>query len=143
MSNRLNLPPWRDCDKNWEADFNKYLEENKTLAYLILKNAKIYKDATVLTQKNIHGEWENISWEDFGERIVAVAKSLIDMGVQPGDMCSVFSRNCAEWAVSDMGILATRAVSVQSMLQTPERRLNISSIMLRLKCFSPETRAVQ
>lgn len=113
MSNRTaNLPPWRDCDKNWEADFNKYLEENKTLAYLILKNAKIYKDATVLTQKNIHGEWENISWKDFGERIVAVAKSLIDMGIQPGDMCSVFSRNCAEWAVSDMGILATRAVSV-------------------------------
>lgn len=107
-----HLPVWRDCDKDWDAEFAKYLAENKTLAYMMLKNAKIYKDAVVLTQKNVHGEWESLTWTEFAGKFTAVAKALIDMGIGTGDMCSVFARNCSEWAISDMGILATRAVSV-------------------------------
>ncbi len=109
---KKNLPPWRDCDKDWKKEFEAYIEENKTLAYMMLKNAKIYKDRTILVQKNIQDQWENISWNEFADRITAVSKSLIEMGIKPGDMCSVFSGNCAEWAVCDMGICATRAVSV-------------------------------
>ena len=41
MNNRIkNLPPWRDCDVDWDAAFKKYIEENKTLAYMMLKNSK-------------------------------------------------------------------------------------------------------
>ncbi|NLV21301.1 MAG: long-chain fatty acid--CoA ligase [Syntrophomonadaceae bacterium] len=107
-----NLPIWRDCDVDWEKGFEEFLAENKTLAYMMLKNVKIFKDKVILTQKNVKGEWESLTWTEFGERITALAKALIDMGIQPGDMCSVFARNCSEWAVSDLGILATRAVSV-------------------------------
>ncbi len=107
-----DLPVWRDSDINWDAEFEKYLAENKTLAYMMLKNAKVYQDAAVLTQKNVKGEWESLTWNEFADRFTAVAKSLIDMGIDKGDMCSVFARNCSEWAISDMGILATRAVSV-------------------------------
>lgn len=113
MHNTLkNLPPWRDSDREWGPAFADYMKENRTLANMMLKNAKIYKDTTALTQKNEEGQWETISWTEFSERIKAVSKFLIDTGVQPGDMCSVFSRNCAEWAVADMGILAARTVSV-------------------------------
>lgn len=107
-----NLPLWRDCDTDWDPAFEKYLAENKTLAYMMLKNAKIFKDANVLTQKNVNGEWESLTWTEFADEITALAKSLINMGIEAGDMCSVFSKNCSEWAVSDLGILATRAVSV-------------------------------
>ena len=107
-----SLPPWRDCDTNWEQAFDRYIGENKTLAYLMFKNSKIYKDNNVLTQKNIHGEWESVTWTEYADRFSAVAKFLIDMGIKKGDMCSVFSGNCSEWAICDMGILATRAVSV-------------------------------
>jgi len=106
------LPPWRDCDIDWESAFAKYIEENRTLAYMMFKNAKIYKDNNVLTQKNIHGVFESITWTEYADRFTAIAKYLIDMDIKKGDMCSVFSGNCAEWAISDMGILATRAVSV-------------------------------
>ncbi len=107
-----HLPVWRDRDTDWDKAFEKYLAENKTLAYMMLKNAKIYKNAGVLTQKNIKGEWETLTWNEFADRFTAVAKVLIDMGIGAGDLCSVFARNCSEWAISDMGILATRAVSV-------------------------------
>lgn len=107
-----NLAPWRDCDVDWDRAFAKFLQENKTVAYMILKNAGVYKDNVVLTQKNIQGQWESLTWNEFADRITAVSKSLIKMGIKKGDMCSVFSRNSSEWAVCDMGILAVRAVSV-------------------------------
>lgn len=107
-----DLPVWRDCDTDWDAAFAKYLEENKTLAYMMLKKAKLYKDAEVLIQKNAHGQWEFVTWTEFADLFSAVAKALIDMGIDKGDMCSVFAKNCSEWAISDMGILAARAVSV-------------------------------
>ncbi len=106
------LPIWRDSDKNWDEGFEKYLKDNKTLAYMMLKNAKIYKDAELLTQKNAEGQWETLTWKEFAEQFTAVAKALIDMGIDSGDMCSIFAGNSSEWAISDMGILATRAVSV-------------------------------
>ncbi len=111
-SAKMNMPVWRDCDKNWEADFEEYINENRSLACLMLKNAKIYKDTTALTQKNIEGRWETVSWTEFAEKIEAIAKFLIKLGINQNDTCSVFSGNCAEWAISDMGILAARAVSV-------------------------------
>ncbi len=107
-----HLPVWRDSDKDWDREYEQYLAENKTLAYMILQNVKVFKDTTALMQKNINGEWESLTWTEFGDRITALAKALIDMGIQPGDMCSIFSRNCSEWAISDLGILAARAVSV-------------------------------
>jgi len=109
---KKNLPPWRDCDVEWDSAFKNYINENKTLAYMMLKNAKIYKDADLLLQKNIHGQWESVTWTGYADRFTAIAKCLIDMGIKKGDMCSVFSGNCAEWAISDMGILAARGVSV-------------------------------
>ncbi len=107
-----NMPVWRDSDKDWDVEFKQYLADNKTLAYMMLKNAKTFKDKKILTQKNLNGEWESLTWTEFGDQITALAKSLIDLGIEAGDMCSIFSVNCSEWAVSDLGILATRAVSV-------------------------------
>ncbi len=107
-----NLPTWRDCDVNWDKAFEEYIRENRTLAYMMLKNSGIYKDANVFAQKNIQGAWESITWSEYAERFKAIAKYLINLGIKKGDMCSVFSGNCAEWAICDMGILATRAVSV-------------------------------
>ena len=108
----LNLPSWRDCDIDWDAAFAEYIRENRTLAYMMYRNAKIYKEANVLSQKNVKGEWESVTWTEYADRFKAVGKCLIDMGIKKGDMCSVFSGNCSEWAICDIGILSTRAVSV-------------------------------
>lgn len=108
----MSTAPFFDSTKDWQKDFNSYLEENKTLAYMMLRKSREYKGNTALIQKNKKGEWEKITWDEFGEKIMAVAKALIDKGLQPGEMCAIFSQNRAEWAISDLGILATRAVSV-------------------------------
>ncbi len=104
--------PLYESKRDWEQDFQRYLDENRTLAYMMLKRADTLKDRVALTQKNRKGEWESVTWGEFAGKIRAIAKALIDLGLQPGEMCAIFSQNRAEWAISDLGILSTRAVSV-------------------------------
>ena len=108
----MELQPLYESRRDWQKDFDSYLKENRTLAYMMLKKSGEFKGKTALIQKNSNNEWESISWDVFGEKITAVAKALIDLKLQPGEMCAIFSQNRAEWAISDLGILATRAVSV-------------------------------
>lgn len=97
---------------NWDKEFEAYLKENKTLAYMMLKKAEKFADFDVLTQM-VKGEWVSIKWRDFGEQIRAVAKALLEMDIlQAGEMAGIFSANRAEWAIADLGILSIRAVSV-------------------------------
>jgi long-chain acyl-CoA synthetase len=106
------VQPLYESKRDWQKGFDEYLIENKTLAYMMLKRAETFKDSDALTQKNKKGEWESVKWSELGDKTKAIAKALIDMNLQPGEMCAIFSQNRAEWAISDLGILATRAVSV-------------------------------
>lgn len=97
---------------DWDQEFAAYLNENKTLAYMMLKKAEEFADCDALTHK-VKGQWVSIKWKDFGEQIRAVAKALLEMDIlQPGEMAGIFSANRAEWAIADLGILAIRSVSV-------------------------------
>jgi len=106
------IQPLNESRRDWQKDFNNYLAENKTLAYMMLKRAEQFMDKDALTQKNKNGRWESITWRELSVKTIAIAKALIDLNLQPGEMCAIFSQNRAEWAISDLGILATRAVSV-------------------------------
>ncbi|MEA1959780.1 MAG: AMP-binding protein, partial [Bacillota bacterium] len=99
-------------NRDWDKSFATYLDENKTLAYMMLKKAEEFADFDILTHK-VKGEWVSITWRSFGEQIRAVAKALLEMDIlQPGEMAGIFSANRAEWAITDLGILSIRAVSV-------------------------------
>jgi long-subunit acyl-CoA synthetase (AMP-forming) len=124
---RMKLNPLNESKRDWQEDFKKYLNENRTLAYMMLKKSEEFKDKTALIQKNNKNEWETISWNIFGDKIKAVAKALIDLKLQPGEMCAIFSQNRAEWAISDLGILATKCFGSYLMQQIQKRKLNILS----------------
>ncbi len=96
---------------DWDQEFAAYLNENKTLAYMMLKKAEEFADFDALKHK-VKGQWVTIKWKDFGEQVRAVAKALLEMDLQPGEMAGIFSANRAEWAIADLGILAIRSVSV-------------------------------
>ncbi len=98
--------------KDWDKDFAAYLNENKTLAYMMLKKAEELAEFDVLMYK-VKEEWVSIKWMDFSEQICAVAKALLEMDIlHPGEMAGIFSANRPEWAIADLGILAIRSVSV-------------------------------
>ncbi len=98
--------------RDWDRELTEYLDEHKTLARLMLKNAEKFGDREALTYQ-VNGSWESITWKKFGDDVRAVARALLEMDIlQPGDMGAIFAQNRPEWAISDLGILSVRGVSV-------------------------------
>lgn len=101
-----------ESKRDWDKDFETYLSENKTLAYMMLKKADELAEFDILTEK-IGDEWVSLKWKDFGEQIRSIAKGLLEMDIlKPGEMAGIFSANCAKWAIADLAILSIRSVSV-------------------------------
>lgn len=58
------------------------------------------------------GEWESMSWREFGEKINQAAKAMLEMGIEDQQMISIFSQNKPECSIIDIAALAIRAVPV-------------------------------
>src|SRR6476469_8754224 len=58
------------------------------------------------------GAWQAISWAEAGRQVEALAKSLKEIGLQPGDRVCLVSENRAEWLIADLGIMAAGCVTV-------------------------------
>ena len=130
-----HLPVWKDPDIDWDKAFEEFLAENKTLAYMMLKNAKVYKDAGILTQKNIMGEWETLSWNEFADRFTAVAKVLIDMGIAPEICVQCLHATVPNGPYLTWGFWPPGQYQCLYMPPTPKKKQSILSMMPKLKWF--------
>ena len=67
------------------------------------------------------GVWTDISYPVLGEHIQEYARSLIALGITPGDRVAVFSETRPEWTCVDLAALACGAVLVPIYPTTPSR----------------------
>ncbi|WP_425557333.1 AMP-dependent synthetase/ligase [Ferrimonas pelagia] len=67
-------------------------------------------DAPALRQKQ-SGQWQDISWTEFGLRVDAVSRALLAMGLAVQDKVAIFANNCAEWTIADIATAQIRGVS--------------------------------
>jgi len=81
------------------------------LAFMIRESVRAHGAKTAMRHK-VGGAWHSISYAEMGEKIRAVAKALLESGIQEGDMVGIFAQNAPEWAIADLGILSAKAVSV-------------------------------
>ncbi|MFY3744731.1 AMP-dependent synthetase/ligase [Anaeromyxobacter sp. Red801] len=81
------------------------------LAFMIRESVRTHGPKAAMRYKE-GGVWRSITYAELGERIRAVAKALLERGVQEGDRVGLFARNAPEWAIADFGILTAKAVSV-------------------------------
>src|SRR5512137_2797636 len=81
------------------------------LALMIRDTVRAHGAKTAMRYKD-GGSWHSISYAELGEKIQAVAKALLESGIQAGDMVGIFSRNGPEWSIADFGILSVKGVSV-------------------------------
>ncbi|NLJ72387.1 MAG: AMP-binding protein, partial [Syntrophomonadaceae bacterium] len=101
-----------EANFDWEQGFANYLNENKTLAYMMLNRTADFISQPALRHK-VDGEWVTVNWQTFREQIRYIAKALLELDLlTPGDRAGLFSANRAEWAIADLGILAIRGISV-------------------------------
>lgn len=77
----------------------------------IRQQAKTLKKSTALRHKE-NGEWRDISWEDFQQRIDALSLALLSNGIGVQDKIGIFAHNMPNWTISDIATLQIRAVTV-------------------------------
>lgn len=86
-------------------------KDEGTIVHVFHKWITTRPERTALLEKR-GGEWEPITWREFGERVAAISFGLKALGIGKGDRVAIFSENRVEWTFADMAILALGAVSV-------------------------------
>src|SRR3954463_3986564 len=59
-----------------------------------------------------NGQWQDVSWKEFGAHVAGVAKGLVAAGVAPGDRVALQAKTRYEWTVFDYAIWTARAAVI-------------------------------
>jgi len=58
------------------------------------------------------GQTASVTWGEFYDQVRQVGKSLMALGVEPGDKVNIVSYSCYRWVLTDMGIMSAGGVTV-------------------------------
>ncbi|WP_457575635.1 AMP-dependent synthetase/ligase [Desulfomarina sp.] len=83
----------------------------QSIPAILKDNAVKYARKTAISYKK-RGTFLSLSYEEFYERVLLLARGLGKAGVKPGDRVAIFSENRLGWAISDFGIQCARGVTV-------------------------------
>ena len=93
----------------------------KSIPGMLRQNASRFQGRLALKYRK-QGKFVTLSYAEFYERALMVARGLKKMGVMPGDRVAILSENRAGWVIADMGILSAGAVTVPIYpTNTPEQ----------------------
>jgi len=93
----------------------------KSIADLLRQNAARFDDRLAVKFRK-QGEWVTLSYAQFYQRALMVARGLRKLHILPGDKVAILSENRAGWIIADMGILCAAAVTVPVYpTNTPEQ----------------------
>lgn len=83
-----------------------------TLPKRIKATAFKYPEITALMSKNENGDFQNISFKEFYEKIKILGTGLHKMGVKRNEHVAIMSDNCKEWIITDLALLGIGAIDV-------------------------------
>ncbi|MGF1682024.1 AMP-dependent synthetase/ligase [Photobacterium minamisatsumaniensis] len=66
----------------------------------------------VALRHQVDGQWQDISWSEFGGEIHQLALAMLEHGLKVQDKVGIFSNNMPRWTVTDFASLYNRAVTV-------------------------------
>ena len=69
----------------------------KTTPEYLISNAEKYANEDAISWKDPSGNWTGMTWSEFCDTAMSVAKSLIALGFEGGDKLSIYSYNRMEW----------------------------------------------
>ena len=86
---------------------------SENLSSLLADRVARWPDATFAEHKTTpDGPWIPISAREFDAEVVAAAKGLVALGIEPGDHVGIMSRTRYEWTLLDFAIWAAGAVPI-------------------------------
>lgn len=83
-----------------------------TIPALFQAQAVRLQDRPWLWHRRDGGRFEALSWGVISERVDALARGLISLGVAAGDRVALIAENCPQWVIADLAIMQAGAVTV-------------------------------
>ncbi len=83
----------------------------QSIPAVLKENAKLYRDQTAISYKK-GDTYLSLTYGQFYERVLMLARGLRKAGMEPGDRVAIFSENRLGWAISDFGIQCAQGVTV-------------------------------
>jgi long-chain acyl-CoA synthetase len=84
---------------------------DEALTDMLAENVAEHGDEVGLRVRR-NGQWQDVTWKEFGDQVRGVAKGLIAAGVAPGDRVALQAKTRYEWTVCDFAIWTAGAVVV-------------------------------
>lgn len=82
------------------------------LGELVHKQALTLKYKTALKYQSPSGEWLDLSWKSFADKIMKVAQAMAEIGLQPDDNVGIYAQNMDKYLITDFAAYANKAVMV-------------------------------
>ncbi len=82
------------------------------LSTLPADGARRHPDRPAMYSQGPDDTWIPLTWQKFADDTDAIAAALIDLGVEPGSMVTIFSANHTDWLTVDFAAYTLRAVPV-------------------------------
>ncbi len=83
-----------------------------TLPKRIKATSLKHPEKPALMSKDENGDFQNISFKEFYEKIKILGTGLHKLGVKRDDHVAIMSDNCKEWIITDLAILGIGAIDV-------------------------------
>jgi long-chain acyl-CoA synthetase len=83
----------------------------QSIPAVLKDNARKYSKKTAISYKK-KGVYLSLTYEEFYERVLMLARGLGKAGMLPGDKVAIFSENRLGWAISDFGIQSAGGITV-------------------------------
>ncbi|HAI33163.1 MAG TPA: long-chain fatty acid--CoA ligase, partial [Thalassospira sp.] len=94
----------------------------QNLPTMFFDKAKKHGDAPFLWTKDPESKkFEPTSWQEAADQVSALARSLYEIGVRPGDRVLLVSENRTEWGIADLAIMCAGAMTVPAYTTNTER----------------------
>ena len=83
----------------------------QSIPAILKDNAKKYAKKPAISYKK-QGAYRSLTYEEFYERVLLLARGLQKYGMTPGDKVAIFSENRLGWAISDFAIQSAGGITV-------------------------------
>ena len=108
--------------REYISDPEYVTDDGDTIFSLLAARAESAPDGEIAEYQDDDRHWHSVKASEMLERVRAVAKGLIGLGVRPGTMVAIYSATCYEWGVTDFACAAIGAVSVPIYETDSERQ---------------------
>jgi long-chain acyl-CoA synthetase len=84
----------------------------RSIADYVFAAAENRPEHVTLRRRVGDGPWQDVTARQFAVEVLAVARGLLNVGIEPGERVALMSRTRYEWTVLDFAVAAVGAVSV-------------------------------